>query len=211
MASTVKKKKCVAVKQSTSSMCPATMFIRSRRVSVIGRRMKVERNSSGDQQDVSGHGTPGRTSEFLKNLQAVLADAGVDERDVRDDARISGRPMSAVLGDLQARDDAGEVHDRGSGRRSSSGSAGSAGRPSRRACRTTMLLRTKPRHVLERGLAARRGRASCRRVPSQKITTSDDDDEHADQHDPVELERRADEQQDRREELVDRRAVESAI
>ena len=46
-ARTVKKKNCVALKQRTSSMWPAIMFIVRRRVSVIGRRMKVERNSSG--------------------------------------------------------------------------------------------------------------------------------------------------------------------
>ena len=67
-ASTVKKKNCVAVKQSTSSMCPAIMFIVSRSVSVIGRRMKVEKNSSGTSRKYSGHGTPGRNSESFQNL-----------------------------------------------------------------------------------------------------------------------------------------------
>ena len=43
----VKKKNDVAVKNSTSSRCPTTMFIRSRSVSVIGRRMNVEMNSIG--------------------------------------------------------------------------------------------------------------------------------------------------------------------
>ncbi len=65
-ASTVTKKNWVAKKHSTSSMCPATMFIVSRRVSVIGRRMKVDRNSSSARNGVSTIGTPGRISWFLK-------------------------------------------------------------------------------------------------------------------------------------------------
>ena len=44
------------------------MFIRSRRVSVIGRMMKVEMSSIGVTMMYSGHGTPDGNSEFLKNV-----------------------------------------------------------------------------------------------------------------------------------------------
>ncbi len=65
-ASTVKRKNWVALKQSTSSMCPATMFMSNRRVSVTGRRMNVERNSSSARNGTRTIGTPGMISWFLK-------------------------------------------------------------------------------------------------------------------------------------------------
>ena len=77
-ASTVKKKKLVARKHSASSMCPATMFMVSRRVSVIGRRMKVDRNSRSTMIGVISHGTRGN-ERVLEEPGAVLADARVDE------------------------------------------------------------------------------------------------------------------------------------
>ncbi len=46
-APAVKRKNDVAEKNSTSSRCPTTMFMRSRRVSVTGRMMNVEMNSIG--------------------------------------------------------------------------------------------------------------------------------------------------------------------
>ena len=74
-----------------------------------------------------------------------------------------------------------------------------------------MLTRTKPKTHLDEALERGRGRSSCCRVPSQKTTTTMDDEDLDEHRSRIELERRAFEQQDRREELFDRRAVEPAI
>ncbi len=47
-------------------MCPATMFMVNRRVSVTGRMMKVDRNSSSAMTGLIGSGTPGIQSAILK-------------------------------------------------------------------------------------------------------------------------------------------------
>ena len=72
LASTVKKKKCVAAKQSTSSRWPTIMFIseseRQRDRPQDEGREELERHS----RKYSGHGTPGRNSESFKNLPPFL-------------------------------------------------------------------------------------------------------------------------------------------
>ena len=73
-----------------------------------------------------------------------------------------------------------------------------------------MFWRTKPK-IHSRADWPRPGMIFMLRVPSQNTTMMISDDEDADEHHAVELEGRAFEQQDRREELFDRRAVEAAI
>ena len=50
-----------------------------------------------------------------------------------------------------------------------------------------------------------------RRVPSHRTDDECEDDEQSDQHDPVQLERGADEEQTRRDEFTDRRTYESTV
>ena len=51
---------------------PATMFMVSRRVSVIGRMMKVDSASRIAMIGTMKIGTPGSTVAFLKNLKPCL-------------------------------------------------------------------------------------------------------------------------------------------
>ena len=75
---------------------------------------------------------------------------------------------------------------------------------------SAMFTRTKSRPISTR-LWNRPGTSFMRRVPSQKTIRSGDDRDEADQHDAVDLEGGALEEERGGEELVDRRTVEATI
>ena len=64
----LKKKKCVAAKQSTRRRWPTIMFSSSRRANEIGRTMKMLMNSIGVNRMYMYHGTPAGNSAFRKNV-----------------------------------------------------------------------------------------------------------------------------------------------
>ena len=63
------KKKFVAENSSTKMMCPTSMFAIRRTVKVAGRKMNVERISSGMTKICNGNGRFGITTELLTYLK----------------------------------------------------------------------------------------------------------------------------------------------
>ena len=138
-----------------------------------------------------------------------MRNAGVHEHDVRDDREDERQADHGGARDLQPRDDAGEVHpDDQEEERHQDGQEALALLLAERVEHDRVA--DEAEHELESGLAAGRNELH---VPRAEPEPDDEGEDHeqADQHDPVELEGRPDEEQAFGDEFADRRTDEATI
>lgn len=182
------------------------MFISSRSVSDDRPDDERREELDGREQEVDGLGRPGREERVLEEPGAPVLDAGVDEGHVRDERQQERQADHRGAGDVEEGDDAREVH---------AEDQEEDGHQDREEPAAVLLAEDVLRDVdadevdahLHEVLAA----AGDQRELARAHDEQDDEDRHhqePDEHDAVEVEARALEEGDRREELRQRGSVE---
>jgi hypothetical protein len=162
-----------------------------------------------DQQDVQRPRNARDHERVLQIPQSVLAEAGVDEHDVRDDREDQRQADDGGARDLQPRDDSRQVHaDDEEEERHQDGQEALAVLLAERVEHDRVAHEAE--HELEGGLTARRHDLHAARAEPQPEDEREHD-EKPDQHHAVELERRSDEQEALGYEFTDRGPDESTI